>query len=629
VLRPLLVALLLSPVASAWSVTLHAPAEAGAGLPYLVEACVDRPGELRLEPARYAPVEAGCSTLAASGADLTARLRPAGGGSAKAAASARVSLVDSPLASVAAAGNASLVGRDGDIILRVPVVEGTALLPLLPGAAGWRDDTGDHALPPPDRPALVEVRQGAAILRNDGAGPLRLAGRALGAPLPDITLAPGETFEAKAPRHGPWTLRAAGRVEAALEGPAPGPGEALRAEGIVRLGRTAEDGAPLEIEGAIALFATPDAGAAPVVSLLDGARREVLVEAYTLTSPDVAAALSRALARGVEVRALLEGAPVGGRPAEEPGIVSALVARGARVAWLGGAPGFPARYPTLHAKALVVDRERALISTDNLHAGSFPAVPGAGSTRGFGLVVENATFASRLAAVMDADMAPWPDVHPDAGDAPPADLAPGAGAAEGPLFRAEGAWNVSLVLSPDDGASNATLLRMIREARQRVDVEMLFADARFGDVPDPFLDALVDAARRGVEVRLLLDGRDDDGRNRADAERLSALAQREGLPLAARVDASGRTLHAKAVVADGSLYVGSMNWGRASATENREAGAILWNATEAAAWMRGRMEQDWAWRPPEKATPGAGAWAPLAVAALLSWRARGRDRRRS
>src|SRR5581483_11548950 len=312
------VALLLSPVASAWSVTLHAPAEAGAGLPYLVEACVDRPGELRLEPARYAPVEAGCSTLAASGADLTARLRPAGGGSAKAAASARVSLVDSPLASVAAAGNASLVGRDGDIILRVPVVEGTALLPLLPGAAGWRDDTGDHALPPPDRPALVEVRQGAAILRNDGAGPLRLAG------------------------------------------PAPGPGEALRAEGIVRLGRTAEDGAPLEIEGAIALFATPDAGAAPVVSLLDGARREVLVEAYTLTSPDVAAALSRALARGVEVRALLEGAPVGGRPAEEPGIVSALVARGARVAWLGGAPGFPARYPTLHAKALVVDRERAL-----------------------------------------------------------------------------------------------------------------------------------------------------------------------------------------------------------------------------------------------------------------------------
>jgi phosphatidylserine/phosphatidylglycerophosphate/cardiolipin synthase-like enzyme len=233
---------------------------------------------------------------------------------------------------------------------------------------------------------------------------------------------------------------------------------------------------------------------------------------------------------------------------------------------------------------------------------------------------------------MDADMAPWPDVHPDAGDAPPSALAPGAGAAPGPAFRARGAWRASLVLSPDDGLDDGTVLGMLRAARSRIDVEMLFADARFGNESDPFLDALVDAARRNVTVRLLLDGKDDDGRNAADAERLDALAAREGLPLDARVDASGRLLHAKALVADDSLYVGSMNWGRASATENREAGAILWNATDAAAWMRARMAQDWgapASAPPgaQKATPGPGPLLAVAAVALsAARRRRGRGR---
>jgi phosphatidylserine/phosphatidylglycerophosphate/cardiolipin synthase-like enzyme len=336
----------------------------------------------------------------------------------------------------------------------------------------------------------------------------------------------------------------------------------------------------------------------------------------------VAAALGRALARGVEVKALLEGAPVGGRPPDEAGIVSALVARGASISFLGGAPGFPARYPTLHAKTIVVDRERALLSTDNFHAGFFPATPGAESTRGYGVVIANASFAARLASVIDADLVPWPDVHPDAGDAPPAVLAPGAGGGEGPSLKLEGAWVATLVLSPDNGASNATLLRMIHEARTRIDAEELFADARFRDAPNPFLDALVDAARRNVTVRLLLDGRVDDGRNRAVAEALATRAAREGLPLEVRVDASGRTLHAKAVVADDSLYVGSMNWGRASATENREAGVILWNATDAAAWMRARMDEDWGWRPATpRETPGP---APLlAVAAAWLIRRRG------
>jgi phosphatidylserine/phosphatidylglycerophosphate/cardiolipin synthase-like enzyme len=615
--RALLLLVLLAPGAAAWSVTLRAPPAAAAGLPYLVEACVDVPGELRLEPGRYAPF-AGCGALVATGGSLTARLRPVGG-AAKATARASVALLDTPLAEVAARGNLTLLDANGSELLRLP----PPFVPLLPDAVAWRDDAGEHAMPPPDAPVLVAARGppfSGALLRNDGAAPLRLAGRTLGgAPLPDATLAPGESvflgaaappdarwIAWKAPRAGTWTLQAAQRVEGSLD--------ATRPE---KVGRTNVSAEPFALAGNVTLFATPDAGAAPVVALLDGARREVLLEGYTMTSPDVAAALARALARGVTVRALLDGSPVGGRPATEGGIVAALMARGADVSFLSGM-----RYATLHAKAIVVDRERALVSTDNFHVGSYPATPGAGDTRGFGVGLDDPAFAQRLAAMMDADMAAWPDVQPAEG-AEPRDVTPGL-AQEGPTFAAH-ASSATLAVSPDDGLD--AVLGMLRGARSRVDVEILFADARFGNRTSPLLDALVDTARRNVSVRLLLDGRDDAARNAPVAEALGALAAREGLPLVARVDASGRVLHAKAIVADDAIYVGSMNWGRASATENREVGVILWNATEGAAWMRARMERDWA-PPATKAVPGAPALLAPLLAVSLTW-ARGAARRGS
>jgi phosphatidylserine/phosphatidylglycerophosphate/cardiolipin synthase-like enzyme len=235
------------------------------------------------------------------------------------------------------------------------------------------------------------------------------------------------------------------------------------------------------------------------------------------------------------------------------------------------------------------------------------------------VIAEDPALAAHFAEVFEADDAPWPDVRPADDAAPPALLVPTAGAAAGPTFDA-GLVDVTPVFSPDDALSNGTVLGMVAAARSRVDVEMLFADARFGDAPNPFLDALVDAARRNVPVRLLLDGAADAGRNREVAQRLDALAAREGIPLEAKVDGGRRLLHAKAVVADDDLYVGSMNWGRASATRNREAGLILRAAPEAAAWARGVMERDWTPGPAaqEKRVPAPGLEVAIAVA-LSRW----------
>lgn len=624
-LRLLVALVLLAPGASAWGLDARPPAAVAQGVPYLLEVCVDAPGpaELRVGNARYAPTDAGCHDVLAPPGNLTLRLRPPGG-SAKATLLVAPVLVDAPLADAATNGTVELLDEDGATLLRVP----GPWLPRLPGAVAWRDAGGEHALPPADRLVLVEARGppfSGVVLRNAGDAPLPLAGRTLGGKLlPDATLAPGESACAcaaappdarwipwrDAPREGPWVVRAALREEANLSAPKPGPGEAVDASGARRLGLARVRPAPLRAEGNLALYATPDSGETPFLDLVDGARRELLVEGYTLASADVAAALARAADRGVAVRVLLEGAPVGGRPPEEEPLVAALVARGAEVSFLGSEGAFPARFATLHAKTMVADRERALVSTDNWHEGAFPATPGGSGSRGFALLLEDANASRVLAGAILADLAPWPDVHPARVDAlpPPADLTPRR-AEPGIAFRTSGAWNVTPALSPFDGED--AVLRLVRNATRRVDVAMLFADARFGDAPDPFLDALVDAARRNVTVRLLLDARTDDGRNAAAVARLAALASREGLPLDARLADRNATLHAKMLVADDAFYVGSMNWGNASARRNREVGLVV-EAPDAAAWLDARFGKEWDGPalPPREA-PGVGAF-PLA-----------------
>src|SRR5207244_5902996 len=106
----------------------------------------------------------------------------------------------------------------------------------------------------------------------------------------------------------------------------------------------------------------------------------------------------------------------------------------------------------------------------------------------------------------------------------------------------------------------------------------------WGDIPSPFLEAALAAARRGVSVRILLDGswasvEADSGTNDDVLERINRRATDERLPLEVRLlepRGSIERLHNKGAVVDGrAVLVSSMNWALGSATENREDGLIV------------------------------------------------------
>jgi cardiolipin hydrolase len=102
------------------------------------------------------------------------------------------------------------------------------------------------------------------------------------------------------------------------------------------------------------------------------------------------------------------------------------------------------------------------------------------------------------------------------------------------------------------------LLQLIAGCRESLDVCV------FTITDNRIADALVDAHRRGVKVRILTDDEKAFDRG-SDVDRL----RREGVPL--RTDDSASHMHNKFAIFDGErLLTGSYNWTRSATRENQE-----------------------------------------------------------
>jgi len=100
---------------------------------------------------------------------------------------------------------------------------------------------------------------------------------------------------------------------------------------------------------------------------------------------------------------------------------------------------------------------------------------------------------------------------------------------------------------------------------------------------NPFFDALISAARRGCEVKVLLDAKEYnlDGNNDNDevVAWLNGVARAENLNLRAEIadlDALGLLkIHNKGAIIDGQkVLISSLNW-KSCSLHNREAGVII------------------------------------------------------
>lgn len=373
--------------------------------------------------------------------------------------------------------------------------------------------------------------------------------------------------------------------------------------------------APWTTTAAVASFTTPTALTHALAALAE-ARDEVLLQVYAFTHPALAAALGDAAARGVRVRILVEGAPVGGMSREQEDLLDGLASAGADVRTIGGSGRD--RYGTAHAKFAVLDRSLLMLGSENWTPSGFPE-DGRGNL-GWGALVRDAELAAWFADVWreDADdgrgdVAAWePQAKRRLADPPRVPVAPSFAPSFAPA-------TVTALLVPDNAAP--VLRDLPTRAEQTLDVEALQMPLRWGDGPSPIVEGLREAALRGVRVRILLDDTPD---HRAAAAALASWAAEHAAPLEARVAREAR-VHNKGWVLDGhTALVGSINLGEASVHRNREAALLI--EGQAAQGYAAAFEADWqAAGPaaePARADPGLLA-APLAVLVVLAvWRGR-------
>jgi phosphatidylserine/phosphatidylglycerophosphate/cardiolipin synthase-like enzyme len=128
----------------------------------------------------------------------------------------------------------------------------------------------------------------------------------------------------------------------------------------------------------------------PVTDTLRAADDRILLAGYTFASERVTRELLAAHRRGVEVRLLLDGGPVGGVSRRSAALLDRLSRAGVEVRMVAGP--LP-RYEFHHAKYAVVD-DRALVLTENWK----PAGTGGNGSRGWGVRSRDPETAAALAA---------------------------------------------------------------------------------------------------------------------------------------------------------------------------------------------------------------------------------------
>jgi phosphatidylserine/phosphatidylglycerophosphate/cardiolipin synthase-like enzyme len=354
----------------------------------------------------------------------------------------------------------------------------------------------------------------------------------------------------------------------------------------------------------VTAFVLPDSSDLQFTYAVNRASREILLNVYEFSSPSMVDSLVNASTCGVNISVLVEGGPVGGISPEEKAMIARLNQSGIVTLQMTPPKGGHAPYRYDHAKYMVIDGNAVFLTSENFKFSGFPPV-GMSGNRGWGVYLEDSDLAAYFSEVFRSD------INHDSVIAFPG--TPGTAeqvsvptrTAEFLPQRFEDAV-VSPVISPD---TSDQILSLIDSAQDTIEIEQAYITNETATTLNPYLAAAINASRRGVNVRILLDSywynTADNNDNDEMVLLINRIASDEHLPLEARC-ADLRIneiekIHNKGVIVDGQyVLVSSINWNSNSPNFNREAGVII-DHPGVARYFGQVFEDDWS---PSLRTPG-------------------------
>tara|TARA_Y100001958_G_scaffold106142_1_gene74238 strand:+ start:176 stop:3196 length:3021 start_codon:yes stop_codon:yes gene_type:complete len=348
----------------------------------------------------------------------------------------------------------------------------------------------------------------------------------------------------------------------------------------------------------------PDTAFSDLIQWIGSAEDDIHLHVYQFMSPDLTNALISAIGRGVEVTLLLEEGILDGSSTvdNQRGHAQAIHDAGGLVLWMEDPSEISSPYRYIHSKVGVKDSKSVWISSGNWKDTSLP--PDRIGNREWSLILDSENLADLVLSRMAWDENQnhlHVSVH-QSRHSPSSDWEMGTNSLTYDIFEPvyhQGPFSGKLVTCPDDCVDS--IVEMISSSETSIDLSVQYLDLDwywgFGD--NPIIEALHDAAIRGVEIRLILNGFyaewDEEIRNTIHMFNTEWNGS-QGLDTTARLMSTSDNitkLHNKGAIVDGSsVLVGSMNWGSSAALRNREMGILLHDQSVASNFAAS-FEEDW------------------------------------
>jgi cardiolipin synthase len=337
-----------------------------------------------------------------------------------------------------------------------------------------------------------------------------------------------------------------------------------------------------------------------ILSAIQSAQSSLYINIYELSSPQIADAITDRIQAGVHVEIVEEGQPVGGMSAASKGIEKQIAQEMSsddhfyEMTSKATSTTVKRRFRYDHGKYIVVDEKSLVVGSEN-YSPTGNATPGTLGNRGWEVFIHDTNLAAQFKTTFAADTStqygdilevPTGKAATANNDAP---LKQKIGASGNPILTAT---SVTSFMSPT--TSQDGLLALLNGAKKSIDVEQMTFNSTWGKDPgnSPLYDAVVAAAKRGVQVRILLNdetvfdhpSKPSKPVNRLTYANLNAMAQKGGLPITVRianVKAMGVDyIHNKGALVDGDqTLISSINWDWNSITNNRETAVVITSDT--------------------------------------------------
>lgn len=276
----------------------------------------------------------------------------------------------------------------------------------------------------------------------------------------------------------------------------------------------------------VQIIVEPSDNGAAIEAAISGATKSIHMTMYLLSSTNVVKALIARHKAGVDVKVILnQNFPQAGT--DNSYVYGQLQSAGVPVVYAS------LLFTYTHEKCVIIDGTTAWIMTMNL--------------------TQSSPSSNREFLAIDTD---------------PADVAEAETIFQSDYAHTKPAVSGKLLVAPVN--AHALMLGLISTAKKSLDVE----DESLSDWQ--VTDALVAAKKAGVAVRVVLSDQTPTAAQSTSIGKFKAA----GIPV---VSVSNPYIHAKAVVADGTLaYVGSENLTQNSLDSNRELGLVVGAASEVA-----------------------------------------------